>query len=111
MTYRLNRKLVLEAPVRSPDGAGGFDVTWSALGTLWANIRARTGRETAGAAAPLSQVSYRIVVRAARPGSDARPEPDQRFRDGIRLYRILSVAEDDIDGRFLTCMAQEETVA
>ena len=29
---RLNRKLVLEAPTRVADGAGGYTVTWAALG-------------------------------------------------------------------------------
>jgi len=111
MAYRLNRQLVLEMPARQPDGAGGFSESWTALGTIWANVTARTGRETAGVASPLSQVAYKIVVRAAPPASDARPQPNQRFRDGTRYYRILSVAEDDTDGRFLVCTSQEETVA
>ena len=111
MAYRLNRKLVLEAPVQAADGAGGFTNGWAALGTLWANVAARTGREAAGVAAPLSRVAYRIVVRAAPFGSDARPKANQRFRDGERLFLILAVAEDDADARFLMCTAQEETVA
>ena len=30
----LSRALVLETPVSAPDGAGGFSVTWQAVGTL-----------------------------------------------------------------------------
>ncbi len=111
MAYRLNRKLVLEMPARVPDGAGGFSESWMALGTVWAQVIARTGRETAGIAAPLSRVAYKIIMRAAPVGSDARPNPNQRFREGTRLYRILAVAEEDVDGRYLICTAQEETVA
>lgn len=111
MAYRLNRKLVLEMPARMPDGAGGFAESWMPLGIVWANVTARTGRERAGVAAPLSQVAYRIVVRAAPTHSNARPQANQRFREGTRYYRILSVAEADRDGRFLMCTAQEETVA
>jgi hypothetical protein len=42
----LNRALVLEAPqTRVPDGAGGFALTWGALGTLWAEVVAGAGRD------------------------------------------------------------------
>ncbi|HCP81493.1 MAG TPA: phage tail protein [Octadecabacter sp.] len=111
MAPRLNRQLVLEAPTQASDGAGGYTQGWTALGTLWANVTARTGREAAGVAAPLSRVAYRIIVRAAPTGSDARPQANQRFKDGERTFVILAVAEDDADARYLNCTAQEETVA
>lgn len=108
---RLNRELVLEAPVRVSDGAGGFVESWGELGRLWAEVSPRTGRERDGAGLVLARVSYRIVVRAAPMGATARPRPDQRFRDGARVFRIEAVAERDPDGRFLTCFANEETLA
>jgi len=111
MGYQLNHKLVLEMPARVPDGAGGFTESWMPLGTLWAQVTARTGREKAGVAGPLSQVAYKIIVRAAPPSSEARPHPNQRFRESTRIYRILSVAEATTDGRYLVCTAQEEIVA
>jgi len=105
---KLNRKLVLEAPQQLSDGAGGFSETWVALGTLWAEVKARTGRETLGEAVSLSSAKYRITVRAAEFGAPSRPAPEQRFREGTRIFRILSVVEQDCDGRFLTCFADEE---
>ena len=107
----LNRKLVLEAPGRVGDGAGGFTETWTALGELWAEVTARSGRERAEAGAPVSAVSYRIVVRAAPYGAVSRPMPEQRFRDGTRLFVIQAVAEADAAGRYLTCFADEEVAA
>lgn len=105
----LNRRLALEAPVRQQDGGGGFVTLWQTLGTLWAEVTARTGRETAIADAPISAMSYRIVVRAAPVGALERPKPEQRFREGDRIFRILAVAEEDPAGRYLTCFATEET--
>ena len=61
----LRHALVLEAPETSPDGAGGWSESWAALGTLWADISARTGRDARGEMAGLSVAPYRIVVRAA----------------------------------------------
>lgn len=104
----LNRALVLEVPERAPDGAGGHVVTWQPRGTLWAELRARTGREAAEGAAHLARASYRITLRAAPPGSPSRPEAGQRFRMGARLFAILAVLEAGQDGRLLTYFAEEE---
>ena len=104
----LNRKLVLEAPVRLPDGAGGYTQGWDVLGTHWAAVVAGTGREVAGVATSLSRVSYRITLRAAQVGSTARPLPDQRFREGMRIFKVLAVGEADPGGRYLSCLAEEE---
>ena len=106
---RLNRKLVLEAPSREPDGAGGYIPGWEQLGTLWATIKPRSGRETDSPAGALSLNAFRITVRGAPVGSPRRPTPDQRLRDGARIYMILAVAEADPSGRYLTCEAREET--
>lgn len=107
---RLNRRLTLESPARVADGSGGFEEAWTPLGVLWAELKARTGRETQVAAAAVSSVPYAIVVRAAPVGHPERPVPEQRFRDGARVFHIRSVAEADPQGWYLTCMADEEVV-
>lgn len=107
----LNRKLILETPQSLPDGAGGFVETWTSLGTLWAELRPGTGRERGGDFVTLSTVPFRITVRAAPPGGPSRPRPDQRFREGERLFRILAVTERDPEGRFLLCFSREESLA
>ncbi len=106
----LNRKLVLEAPVLTPDGAGGYQTTWSPIGTVWAEMRPGAGRAAGAVAAPLSRVPMRIIVRAAPQGAAARPLPGQRLRDDARLFAILAVTEADRSGRYLTLHAEEETV-
>ncbi|MEM6303820.1 MAG: head-tail adaptor protein [Pseudomonadota bacterium] len=100
--------LVLEAPEHVSDGAGGSSRVWTALGTLWAEVSVRTGRETAHFGAPVSRVSYKIVVRGAPWGTPERPRPNQRFRDGDRIFTIQAVAERDPEGRYLICFADEE---
>ena len=104
----LNRKLVLERPEHVADGAGGFAETWVEAGTLWAEVAARTGREAVSGGVVVSNTAYRITVRAAPYGAPSRPAPEQRFRDGTRLFRIESVAERDPTGRYLTCFCEEE---
>ena len=114
MREMLNRRLVIEAPIREEageDGAGGGTIVWTPLGMIWARIEAGTGRGAAGDAYPLGVVPLRITVRAAPVGATGRPEPGQRFREGTRRYPILSVTEKDACGRYLLCSAIEETPA
>jgi head-tail adaptor len=104
----LNRALVLEGAVRVSDGAGGYSESWQALGTLWAAVTPGSGRDVPGEELILASVPYRIVVRGAPYGSVSRPKPEQRFREGARIFTILAVTERDPDGRHLTCFAREE---
>lgn len=106
----LDRKLELQNAELVSDGAGGWSKSWVALGAIWASIRARSAREIEQGAQQRSRASHRILVRAAPPGSDARPRADQRFRDGARVFLIRAVTEADARGRYLLCWADEEAV-
>ena len=106
----LGHALILEAPERVSDGAGGYVQGWIALGTIWAEIQARAGRETAESGAPISRTGYRIIVRGAPYGAPSRPMPEQRLRDGNRVFTIQAVAARDANGRYLVCYADEEVV-
>ena len=107
---RLNRAFVLEQAARTTDDAGGYVEGWTPLGTLWAEVTARSGGSVRGGSTPLGRVRYRIVVRGAPLGSPQRPGPGQRMRDGERVYRIEAVGEHDPQGRYLICYANEEIV-
>ena len=111
MGMSLNRRLVLEERLETADGAGGLTQGWVALGTLWAAMDSRSGREVNRGAVRLSRAVYRVTVRAAAPGAPSRPRPDQRFREGTRVYRILAVSEHDPQARYLTCFVEEEVAS
>lgn len=107
MRPQLRRRLVLEERTSLADGSGGFVVNWRALGALWADVAARTGMEDFISGQPRPRVKYRILVRGAPDGAPSRPRPDQRFREGSRIFNILTVAEADPVGRFLEIHAEE----
>lgn len=104
-----SRRLVLEAPDRVSDGAGGYTESWVARGTVWADIAVRGAGTEARAA--VSAVDLKITLRATPQGAPSRPTPGMRFRDGERIYRIEAVTEADTRGRTLICYATEETGA
>ncbi len=109
--YSLNRPMALEEAQATDDGAGGHELAWVTLGTLWTELRPVSGRELRGEIVPESQMRFRIFLRAAPQGSPQRPRPDQRFREGTRIFRILTVSEADPLGAFLICHAHEEVPA
>ena len=108
MTVSLNRRLVLEAPVKTPDGAGGFTEGWQALGTLWAQVVPRSGREVGGEDGVLSLAVCKITVRAAPVGQSNRPVPGQRFIAGEQVHVIKAVTEDGPKGQYLVCQCEME---
>ncbi|MCB1354470.1 MAG: head-tail adaptor protein [Rhodobacteraceae bacterium] len=107
MAVSLTRELALEERRTTPDGAGGFVVSWVVLGFLWAQVTPRSGTEFFASFAPRSRILHRILVRAAPPGAPSRPRPEQRFREGERVFDILSVTEASLSARYLEIQAEE----
>lgn len=101
----LSRRMTLETLVATPDGAGGCNVEWQALGTIWADVRPASGREDLAGVQPRPRVTYRMIVRSAPVGAPSRPRADQRLREGLRVFDILAVS--DCGERFLEILAEE----
>ena len=55
----LNRRLVLQAPAETPDGAGGVTRGYTAVTTLWASVEPVSARN--GVIADAGGATYRIV--------------------------------------------------
>jgi head-tail adaptor len=85
----LRHRLVLEAPVETPDGAGGMTRSFAARTDTDADDLAGT-------------VTHRIVIRTR---SDLTTH--HRFRLGARIYRIVGLRDEDGSGRFIEVSAEE----
>ncbi len=103
----LNRRLVLESRLDTPDGLGGFVISWVPNGAHWAQVRAQSAHESKIGERDTAVVNYRILVRSAAIGASSRPTSAQRFREFERVFNILAVAEHGEDGRFLECWTEE----
>lgn len=96
----LNRRLVLQAPAESDDGAGGVVRNYATVATLWAQVVSLSGRADVAADNPGAALRYRIVIRY-RDGVTTR----HRFQDGSDIYRVIS-ARRSADRRFLEIDAE-----
>ncbi len=103
----LNTELVLEAPVRATDSGGGVDLTWTEIGTLWAEVRPSASRERLSGGREVSRVTHKVLIRSAPVNSPRRPTAEARFRTGSRIFAIRGVAEADKRGKYLTCWVEE----
>lgn len=64
----MRHRCALQKEARTPNGSGGFNVTWAEIGKLWAEITLPTGR-----IAPVAE-QLKVVVTAEiriRPRADA----------------------------------------
>jgi head-tail adaptor len=97
----LNRRLVLEAPAETGDGAGGVTRTYETAATLWAQVTPVSARSDSAGDGLGAVLRHRIVMRA-RNGISMR----HRLRDGTRVYRIIAMRET-VDRRFLEIDVEE----
>jgi SPP1 family predicted phage head-tail adaptor len=100
----LNRRLVLEGPAITPDGAGGVIRTYQALATMWAALMPISARDTVVADGLGATVTHRITIR-----SGPEVTPRHRFRLGARIFQVATVRDRDGESRFLDIEVTERT--
>lgn len=99
-----NRRLALEAPAETPDGAGGVIRTYEPVATLWAAVTPVSARAQMDAAQRGVSVTHRIGLRFS-----ADITSRHRFRDGDRIFRIVGLRDRDGRKRFLQIEAEERS--
>jgi SPP1 family predicted phage head-tail adaptor len=99
-----NRRLTLEAPMEIPDGAGGVARSHESVATLWASVVPVSAREQSDAVQRGVTLTHRIVLRYS-----ADITSRHRFRDGARIFRIVSLRDRDGRKRFLDVQAEERS--
>lgn len=98
----LRRRLILEAPVATPDGLGGATQAYATVAALWAQVEWMSGDERWRAGRPEQFATHRVILRW-RAGLDA----GQRLRDGERIYEIRTVGDPDGSRRRLVALVEE----
>jgi SPP1 family predicted phage head-tail adaptor len=96
----LNRRLRLQEPVESDDGAGGVIRGFADVTTLWAQVTPVSARAEIAADSLGDAQRFTITIRR-RDDITTR----HRFAEGARLYRIVAVQES-ADRQFLVLQAE-----
>jgi SPP1 family predicted phage head-tail adaptor len=98
----LGRRLVLEQPVATPDGAGGMTITFEPLATVWAEVRWLSGDERFVAGRP-EQASRHVITLRWRGDVTA----GMRFVGDGAVFGIVSAGDPAGDRRRLACQCEE----
>ncbi|WP_018701257.1 phage head closure protein [Amorphus coralli] len=99
----LDRRLAIEAPVRTADGAGGATVTWRPVASVWGRVESLAAAERDRSGRLDGIATHRITVRA-------HPEiaGGQRIVLGSRILTILATRPEGRGDHYLVLEAQEE---
>jgi SPP1 family predicted phage head-tail adaptor len=99
----LNKRLIIETPVRTPDGCGGSDVSWTPTATIWAKLKPRGLHERLDSDQVSATMSHVITIRH-RTGLSTK----DRFRLETRVFDILSIVNAKEQNRWLECTCREQ---
>jgi head-tail adaptor len=96
----LNRRLVLQAPDETADGAGGVVRGYANVALLWAQVTPQAMRADVAAASRGAVQRFRILIRRRNDVTTRH-----RFADGAAIYCVIA-ARLSADWRFLEIDAE-----
>jgi len=99
----LNRRIVIEAPTTTPDGAGGATVVWTPVATVWARVETLSASEQVRAGRPDAIATHRLTIRA-RSGI----ESGQRILVDSRVLTVRATRPYGDRDAYLVLEAEEE---
>lgn len=97
----LDQRVIIEQQSRTADAMGGAVTAWAALATVWAGVRAMTGRERADMAGVEAPASYRFTIRRRADVTDT-----MRLSWNGGLYNIRFIADPGARGLYMTIDAE-----
>ena len=96
---RFNRQLTVLSKIDTPDGCGGFTVSYEAQETVWAEICPLKSVAVAGAGDSDARTTlYRIMIRY-RPNITQQSQ----FVTGSRKFAVQYLYDPDETRRYLQC--------
>ena len=85
---KYRHRVYLQAPAKTYDGEGQEVITWTTVGTVWAEIVPLTGKEYFAAKAVNSELTHEAHIRYRR-----NVQTTWRILYGQRALEIISVAD------------------
>lgn len=97
----LDQQIIIQQETRTADSYGGAASAWSALATVWANVRPISARRVTDNAAPEEPATYRFTIRRR---SDVTDTMRVSWNGGI--YNIRFVADPGPRSLYMTIDAE-----
>ena len=101
MIGSLRHRVKFQQLQKLPDGQGGFTHSWVDYATVWARVKAVTGKETIEADRLVSIADFKVTVRYRNDIDDT-----MRVVWNSKNYQILSVQPDEKE-KYMTLLIRE----
>lgn len=99
----MRERVTLQSPQRTPDGAGGADITWTSGASVWAKVEERHGQERLAGERLAAEATFALTIRY-RSGITT----EMRVLWKGRELNIASLRDPDGRKRFLELDCEEE---
>lgn len=98
----LNKRIVIEESVSTPDGAGGFISSWVEFATVWAEIKPVSTDEKFTSMQVKNTATHFITVRYIDNLKES-----MRINYNSRIFKIISIINPLEKNRVLEVLAEE----
>ena len=100
----MRHRVTIEAATRTADEAGGGDITWQPVVTVWAEIQPKSGREVFESDQLGGRVTHDVRIRYRADVTNK-----MRIFNAGRLFDIRYVANVGERNQWLICACEELT--
>ena len=98
----LNKRIILEAPVKTSDGMGGFSESYSTVAEVYAAIWPVSATDILRNNAPVMEVTHRIRIRYRSVMKSA-----WRISWAGRYFSIVSIIDPNMKHEWLDLLCKE----
>lgn len=99
---QLRHLVTVQSEEKTPDGMGGYSLSWTDGATFWARIEPISGREQLQAMQLQENITHRIHCRERTDVSAGK-----RLKFGSRVFNVRAAFDIHERGRYLEIMAEE----
>jgi len=96
IAHLLNASAEVWRKSRTPDGMGGWEETWSQVGTVRARFSQPSATERVVADQSQARLSHIVYLS---PSADVRRGDE--LRQGLRVFEVLATYEPSVPGTYL----------
>lgn len=103
---RLRHRLTIQAQSRTPNGSGGFTMTWADGTTVWANVRPSGADEAVQGNEARPRATFEVDCRYRTDITTAK-----RLKWGTRILKVVGTENPDGKRRDMLVRCVEEVVS
>ncbi len=104
----LRKQIIIQQEQQTPDGAGGYELAWNNVATVWAEIVPVSGNEIYTSGHLEGHVTHKITMRWR---GDLAITTDMIAVYNMRIFNIRAVINQDEANQYASLLVEEGAAA